>query len=105
MKLRIVFHSPPYARETQVAILGEDANGNEFIVKPMPLIFTPINPSKAIEPTWRFSGNLATQFFPALVQALAESGYRYESSDAGELKATKIHLEDMRQLALGKGTK
>jgi glutamine amidotransferase-like uncharacterized protein len=47
-----------------------------------------------------FTGSFAQEFFPALVSGLAESGYTYESSDKGELKATKIHLEDMRKLAL-----
>lgn len=101
MKLRFYFHQLPYADKTEVYLIGEAADGKRFLAKNVNLIFEPIAEGSLFPaPTFEFSGNMSREFFPALTTALAESGYRAASQDAGELAATKYHLEDMRKLVL-----
>lgn len=102
MKLKFYFHQTPWANQTDVYLVGEKADGEVFVAKPCDLVFEPVGSGAVLlpkDPTFRFGGNMSREFFPALVEALAKSGYTYESSDKGELKATKVHLEDMRKLA------
>lgn len=66
----------------------------------MALEFVPIDRGLTTPPTLEVSGMISKEFLPALANALAEAGYRHESTDAGELKATKAHLNDMRMLAM-----
>lgn len=56
--------------------------------------FTKANEGEHMEPTYRLSEEQAKQ----LAVQLSQIGY-VTSDDAGELKATKYHLEDMRLLA------
>lgn len=99
MKLRFYFDSKPWSDSVSVYIVGEDAYGKKSIARPVQLVFEELDSRVAGQPTLEFSGHLSREFFPALAQGLAEAGYRAESNDAGELKATKLHLEDMRLLA------
>lgn len=98
MKLKIYFDKPVYARSTRVFLIVEENNGRRSIAKPMDITFEPMPESHQVPASFEIAGPVGDQFFPALVNALAESGYRYESSDAGELKAAKKHLDDMRAL-------
>lgn len=100
MKLKFYFDKhPPGCDSVRIYLIGEDANGKRFKAKPMPIVFEELKPGEySPEPTMEVSGFESREFLPALANALAESGYRHESTDAGELKATKTHLEDMRKL-------
>lgn len=98
MKLKFYFEQRVYADSVAVYLIGEDAHGKRFVAKSVKLEFEPID-NVVREPTFEFSGPISREFFPALVEGLARSGYQHESSDAGELKATKKHLEDMRMIA------
>lgn len=98
MKLKFYFQNSIASNSVQVFIIGEDQYNKRYIAEPMVLKFSEIDVSKSHDPSLIFSGEIATMFFPALVAGLAECGYTYESSEKGELKATKEHLNDMRKL-------
>ncbi len=102
MKLEIFFDHKVWSAETAVFIVLTDQNGKRMLAKPMELVFEPLDldHGKLAEPSLNFSPEFGMQFFPALVDGLARAGYKYESSDTGELKATKVHLDDMRKLVL-----
>jgi hypothetical protein len=100
VKLKFYFNTPVWADQVSIYLIGEDASGKRFIAKPMELSFGPIDEGLQSDPTLKISGFISREFLPALANALAESGYRHESTDAGELKATKAHLDDMRKLVL-----
>lgn len=97
MKLKFFFEQFPYEDAVSVYIVAEKPDGEKLIAAPIKLEFNPIE-NYAKDPCLRLSGPIAREFFPALVEGLARSGYAYESTDKGELKATKKHLEDMREL-------
>ena len=98
MKLEFYFRQSEWSACTDVYIVGIKHTGERFIAEPMDLNFTPHDPSKEREPSLRFTAERSMGFFPALVEGLARAGFRYESKEVGELKATKDHLEDMRKL-------
>lgn len=52
---------------------------------------------KRTEPTMRFDGTIAMQFFPALQEAMIRSGFLKPKKDES-IEAVKFHLEDMRRL-------
>lgn len=99
MKLKFYFHTAPWADLVEIYLIGEDAAGKRFLAKPMDLAFEPMPADLLAQPTIKIGGFMSREFLPALANALAESGYRAESTDAGELKATKYHLEDLRLIA------
>lgn len=103
MKLKFYFYQTPWADQTDVYLVGENANGVNIVAKPCDLVFEDIEDGMMPkEPTFKFTGPMSREFFPALVDALAKSGYTYESADKGELKATKVHLEDLRKIVFKK---
>lgn len=99
MKLKFYFDNHPAYDQVRIFLVGEDANGKKSLCKPMEMIFEEVNPGLIQEPTLTVSGFMSREFLPALANALAEAGYRHESTDKGELLATKKHLEDMRKMA------
>jgi len=100
MKLKFYFRQLDYANRVEAYLVGEDANGKRFLAKPIDLVFEPMGEGLSAQPTLQVDGFMSRELLPALANGLAESGYRPESNDAGELKATKAHLEDMRTLVL-----
>ena len=98
MKLTFYFHQTPYADQTEVYLVGEDKHGKRFLCEPMEMKFVEKSPHERMQPSLVFNGIQSREFFPALVDGLAKAGFKYESSDVGELKATKVHLDDMRKL-------
>lgn len=100
MKLKFYFRQEAWADQISIYLVGEDANGQRFLAEPMELKFTPINRDGSLssKPTLEIGGFMSREFLPALANGLAESGYRADSTDAGELKATKDHLADMKRL-------
>lgn len=100
MNLKIYFDRDLASDSVRMYLIGEDAHGKKSIAKQMELVFIELNRDLINPPTLEIRGHEADQFLPALANALAQAGYRHESTDAGELKATKYHLEDMRKLVL-----
>ena len=98
MKLEFYFKQSEWSAETNVYIVLTDHNGERRLAKTMDLVFEPILENKSNYPSLKFSNEMSIGFFPALVDGLAKAGYKYESSDAGEIKAMRVHLEDMRKL-------
>jgi hypothetical protein len=59
--------------------------------------------SESIKPAIELADRLADAILPALLTGLAKEGYEYEDEKkkpkGDELRATKYHLEDMREVA------
>ena len=72
----------------------------------MQLNFKEVNPGDITEPSIKISRVFGreTNFLQALSDALAKAGYEPKTieENKGELKATKIHLEDMRKIVFKK---
>jgi hypothetical protein len=58
--------------------------------------------SESIKPTIELADRMADPILSALLTGLAKEGYEYEDEEkkpkGDELKATKYHLEDMREI-------
>ena len=99
MKIKVYLQTVPYARETQMFITGEHADGRGFRCKPMMMEFEEWPEGEGMEPTLKFAGPECGEFLQGLASALSEVGYKVDSShERGELKATKEHFSDMRKL-------
>lgn len=83
--------------------LIEDRNNRTYIAEPMPFTMKD-HGDGAIplpEPTITLSYQFTRDFFQGLCNELARLGYAPDTSRlAGELDATKKHLEDMRKMAM-----
>ena len=92
-----------------VYITEEGYKGQKLLAKPIDLVFEEFEPHSLQEPTIKISRILGreTNFLQALSDALANAGYEPKTieENKGELKATKIHLEDMRKLVFAKEKK
>jgi len=95
----------PVIDTTEIYITEKDSKGRKFVAKPMNLEFEPMDSGKHHEPSLTISApfNDATDFLKNLATALTKAGYQPEVEQElkGELKATKYHLEDLRQLTIG----
>ena len=101
MKLEIYLESQPFAGGASIYIVKLGHDGSRQLAKPMELIFEPMPEPQGqhIPASLQFSYlDSAAGFFTALAEALARAGFRQESNDTGELKATKIHLADLQKL-------
>lgn len=99
MKLEVYFDDKEQFGETACYIIKTDYKGNRFVAKPMLLEFVPVVEETRVDPSLRFNyADRTLGFLEALADGLARAGYKAENNDVGELKATKIHLEDMRKL-------
>ncbi len=104
-----IFINPNLWQDTfEVYIVEENVNGKLYVAEPMELKFKELNNGESVaKPSIRisrFSGK-ETNFLQALSDALAKAGYEPKTveENKGELKATKIHLEDMRKLVFKQG--
>jgi hypothetical protein len=97
--IKIYLRKADWKMETECYIVDELADGRRLVVEPMDMVFSEPEEDHVLEPSLRFSGYQSEEFLKGLSQALIELGYRDKSSE-GELKATKVHLEDMRSLVL-----
>ena len=98
--LKIAISQEPWAGATSIWIAKKGPE--EFAVaEPIELTFQPIEQGVAAEPTLRMNSEFAHQLFTALAEAFDEQGIKTvgDANLAGELGATKYHLEDMRQVA------
>lgn len=98
MKIKFYFRHEPAFDCVSMYIIKEDQSGQRAIAQPIDLLFKDLSSYENPEPTLKISGYLSREFLTAMANGLAESGYRHESNDAGELKAIKHHLDDMRKL-------
>lgn len=101
MKLSIYCEQRPWALETCLWFVVEEPNGRRSVVKPMKIEIDQINEGQALQPTIVFSGFQAREFFPAMHQAMIDSGYLKPTKDES-IEAVRNHLEDMRRLVFAK---
>jgi hypothetical protein len=103
VKIEVFFQHGIASNVTECYIIRTNYNGKKELCKPMEMVFEPLNEQIKQDPSLSIGGlDVHMGFFQALVDGLARVGYRYESSDTGELKATKVHLEDMRKLVFSR---
>lgn len=98
-----------YSLELGIYITALDYDKKRrYIAKPIDLVMEPVDEcAMSPAPTIRLSGvgdrtkDGKSLFLESLLKALEKSGYavKFAEETAGELKATKAHLEDMRLLA------
>lgn len=88
-----------------IYITARNENGQRFVVKPLNMTFETLTPTGglAIEPTIRLDEYQAKTFLDSLANELIRLGYAPDAikAKAGELEATRYHLEDMRRMVLG----
>jgi len=106
--MKIFINPNLWADTYDIYITEEGYDGKRLIAKPMQLEFDEIKNGEPREPSIKISRLFGreTNFLQALSDALAKAGYKPSSveENIGELKATKIHLADMRKLAFKKET-
>ncbi len=97
MKVRI--YANPWDTLTNIAFLIQ-RDGEWQIAKPMKLEFEPLKEGTDTPASLSLGAEVATEFLMALATALDDRGIKppHDHHIAGELKATKAHLEDMRGL-------
>ena len=105
-KMKIFISENSWADRFDIYITEEGYNGKRMIAKPMDLVFEEIDEGSPQQPSIKISRFFGkqTNFLQALSDALAKCGYEpiTVEENKGELKATKVHLEDMRKLVFKK---
>ena len=100
--MKIFINPNTWADTYDIYIVEEGISGKRFMAEPMDLRFKEYNEGESVEPSIKISRMFGkeTNFLQALSDALAKAGYEPKTveENKGELKATKIHLEDMRKL-------
>ena len=88
--------------DTHDIYIIEEGHNKRYVAKPMNLEFVELNEHEVSEPSIKISRVFGkeTNFLQALSDALDKAGYSpiTVEENKGELKATKVHLEDMRKL-------
>ena len=107
--MKIFIEPSAWQDRHNIYIMEEDYSKKRYIAKPMKLEFEEYKDGEVQEPTLQVSrafGGVETNFLQSLSNALAEAGYKPKSieENEGELKATKLHLQDMRDLVFKKNT-
>lgn len=104
--MKIFITSNQWSDTHDIYIIEEDYKGKRFLVEPMELKLKEFNQNEPQEPSLRISRQFGreTNFLQALSDALTRAGFEPSTveENKGELKATKIHLEDMRKLVFEK---
>lgn len=92
--------SMPFDRDVLEFSVGKrDEKGCLYVAQPM--IFKKIEEGSIIHPTLQipsYSSNEAQDFLRQLLNEIKRNGLELNLEVEGELKATKVHLEDMRSL-------
>ena len=78
-------------------IVNRESHGGASLAKPVTLEFAPMDPSTYHEPTMTMPMMVGQAFLKAVVTEVVNKGLHPKEVDA-ELKATKIHLNDLRRL-------
>jgi hypothetical protein len=98
--MRISIYSQPWNGATHISF-SVFRDGKTFVAKPVQLEWTPIEPFQLDVPaTLSLPMNVAQEFLTAMSTALDDRGIKPANDHhiAGQLEATKAHLEDMRGL-------
>lgn len=104
--IKIYLNPVPHACLLEMFFIDERSDGRRFIGKPTEIFFDEMIDGERSKPTLVFDRLRGNEFLQSLANALAEVGYKVDiSSEIGELKATKYHLEDLRKLVFDKGGK
>lgn len=76
------------------------SEGRIYVVKPMQLELVPHDEGAIEQPTLQLNGSSAESFLKSLADALDKQGIKTDSDARiqGTLDATKLHLDDMRNL-------
>ncbi len=91
--LRIYLERKDYASETVLHLIDERENGERWHAQPVDLVFKRLDDGSYCEPFLKTGGAVGQQFLNGLAVALADAGYKVDtSSERGELAATKTHL-------------
>lgn len=98
--LKIAISQEAWAGGTSVWIARKGPQGLA-VAEPVELVFRAAEEGATVEPTLQMNSEFAHQLFAALAEALDEQGIKTtkDANLAGELTATKYHLEDMRSVA------
>ena len=83
-----------------IFILQRSPGGKTAIVKPTALEFHDVEEFAQLEPSFKVSGPNAEGFLRAFAAGIAKCGVRIEPNAEleGELRSTKEHLRDMRDI-------
>jgi len=78
----------------------EERQGKIYIAKSVELVYEEYKPGAVHDPTLQIWQPIANEFLKALAEELKKYGVRTVSDDKmeGILEATKLHLEDMRDI-------
>lgn len=101
--MKVYINHDEWQDATNIWIVAEDHRGRRHVAKPMKLEFVEMGDEKILhEPSLKINRtfNEDTKFLQALSDALSKTGYKPKDveENAGELKAAKYHLEDLRKL-------
>ena len=100
--MKIFIRANEWPDTYDIYIVEEGERGQRYLAKPMNLEFVELKEGESQEPSIKISRVFGkeTNFLQALSDALAVAGYEPKTveENKGELKAIKIHLEDMRKL-------
>ncbi len=98
MKVRIT--RDPLFHGVSIILYAKDETGKMMVAKPLSLEMVDYAEGTVVEPTLRLDAISADSFLASFADALDNQGVKTTSDHhvAGELKATKAHLEDMRGL-------
>jgi hypothetical protein len=101
-KLRIKAFNNPHTGAVEFYISYKDQNGRRMVGLPMEFVFEAHEEGRQYPPTWRIDAFEAQDFLTALANALDEQGVKTDNDHkiAGTLEATRVHLDDMRRIAL-----
>lgn len=104
MNLHIYHEDRPWEMTACFWMVVEMPDGSRKVAKPVTFEFVD-HPSYSSpsEPTMKFNGKMAGEFFPALNEAMIRSGYLKPKKDES-IESIKYHLEDMRKLVFEKET-
>lgn len=98
MKMNIEFHiDQQWDGSVRFFIINRNADGSASLAKPVTLEFEPMDPHKFHEPTMSMPMMVGQAFLKAIATEIVSKGLHPKEVDA-ELRATKIHLEDLRRL-------
>lgn len=98
--MKVKIYTTPEFDTINILFYEERPDGKRWIVKPVELIAEEYKEGKSIKPTIQLDGFLSKEFMQCMADELRKNGIRTQQDELneGELKASKYHLEDLRQL-------
>ncbi len=101
-KLKMLFHYDEYEMHLKILICQEEDGIITHVAQPVNLVMEEREQFSPIEPTMRIGRGVdAKSLLKSIEEELPRIGHtpRPQSYLEGELRATKLHLEDIRTLA------